>query len=165
MPISATGSERFRDDAGITLVEALVTLAIIALMAGAVVMLAPSPARQTRAFAEQFAARLAMASEESIMANKPVALVLDAQGHGFARLEEGGWRPLPQNTPLAFRAWPQDVSYRVQDAEAADAESGRVVRFDALGAATPARIVLSRAGVRYEIAVDGQGRTRVGRVD
>jgi general secretion pathway protein H len=158
MPISAIGN---RGDAGFTLVEALTTLVVIALIAGAVMLVLPGPERETRAFAERFASRLALASEESIIVNRPVALVMSNEGYGFARLEETGWRDMAAGSPLAFRPWPANLEARIEAAEAS--ENGQAVRFDPLGAATPARITIASPGAAWRIDIDGQGRPHVAR--
>jgi len=53
----------------------------------------------------------------------------------------------------------------VVDAGSEDAsrDDGLVARFDTLGGATPARVALSGAGVRWIVEIDGQGRARVTR--
>ena len=61
MPISATGN-RARGDSGFSLIEAMTALLIVGLMAGAVLLLAPGPDAETKAFADRFAARVAMAT-------------------------------------------------------------------------------------------------------
>jgi general secretion pathway protein H len=139
----------------------------VALMASAVLLAVPGPDRATRNAAEGLAARLAMASEESIVRNRPVALVVTHEGYGFARLEERGWMRIETASPLAFRAWPDGVAYRVESAsvDTAQREAGRVVRFDAMGGATPARIVLSGSGARFSVEIDGQGGTHVAQVE
>ncbi|MDX2235199.1 MAG: GspH/FimT family pseudopilin [Hyphomonadaceae bacterium] len=167
MPISATGDLRTAD-AGYTLLEALATLMIVGLLSTAVLLSSPGPERRTRDAAEQLAARLALASDESILLNRPVALVVNAEGYGFARLQDDGWRRIETRSPLIFRPWPNGIEYRVEGADGAGqpgGTDGRVLRFDPLGGATPARIVLSGAGARYEIAVSAQGETSVIRRD
>lgn len=166
MPISATGnSARLKSDAGVTLVEALATLMIIALVAGMVMLMAPPQERETREAAEQLARRLSLASEESIITNKPVGFMVTPRGYGFARLDETGWHPIETGSPLMFRAWPQGVNYSVTHERAVMDEEEPVVRFDALGGATPATITLRRGGVRWSVAVDGQGESHVARVE
>jgi general secretion pathway protein H len=154
---------RRRREAGFSLVEALVTVFIIGLMAGAVVLLMPGPDQKTREFAEHFAARVTLASEESILSNHAHALVVNGDGYGFERLEESGWRLISHGSPLAFRPWPEDISYRVEQSEFAD-ESERVARFDVFGAASPARIIVDGAGARLSVEIDGQGRAHVSRI-
>jgi general secretion pathway protein H len=160
MPISAVGNRR---DAGFTLVEALTTLMVIGLVAGAVMLAIPGPDRETRAFAERFAARLALAGEESVIVNRPVALVMNAQGYGFAKLDETGWEDMSAGSPLSFRPWPRNLEARVEAAE--DREGEQAVRFDPIGSATPARIVLAAPGSAWRVDVDGQGRAHVARAE
>jgi general secretion pathway protein H len=163
MPTSAIGNRFAARDAGVSLVETLSALAIIALVASVVLLAAPGPDRTTRDAAERLAARLAAASEESIVRNRPVALVVTNEGYGFARLEENGWVQIEAASPLTFRAWPEGVTYRVDSAstDSVQREAGRVVRFDAMGGATPTRIVLSGAGARFRVEIDGQGAVHV----
>jgi general secretion pathway protein H len=158
MPTSAIGNKA---DAGFTLVEALTTLFVIALVAGAAMLVLPGPERETRAFAERFAARLALASDESVIANRQVALVMNAQGYGFARLEDTGWRDISAGSPLAFRPWPRELEAHVENAETS--APAQAVRFDPAGGATPARILLATPGSSWRVEVDGQGRPHVSR--
>jgi general secretion pathway protein H len=168
MPISATGSERARrraGDDGYTLIEALVTLTVLGLMAGVVVLSAPGPDRRAREAAEILAARLSHAGEESIIVNKPIAFFVTAKGYGFSELDERGWRIVERRSPLAFRAWPDGAEFRLEGmpAEQLQREDGRAIRFDPVGEATPAHIVLTLSGARFDIVVDGQGRASVAR--
>jgi general secretion pathway protein H len=160
MPTSAIGNRFATRDAGVSLVETLAALAIIALVASVVLLAAPGPDRTTRDAAERLAARLAAASEESIVRNRPVALIVTNEGYGFARLEENGWVQIEAASPLTFRAWPEGVKYRV-DSASTEREAGRVVRFDPMGGATPTRIILSGAGARFSVEIDGQGQVHV----
>ena len=155
---------RARRDAGFTLVEALVTLFILALMAGAVVMLTPGEAQKTRQFVAEFADRMALASEESIVINRSHALILTPDGYGYQRLENTGWQAMERGSPLSFRPWPSYVSYRLEGA-AVDEDSGRVARFDSMGGSTPTRIEIDGPGSRWMVALGGQGRAHVEELD
>ncbi|MGE3248963.1 MAG: GspH/FimT family pseudopilin [Hyphomonadaceae bacterium] len=165
MATSAIGNRRFAPDAGVTLVEALTALAIIALVAGMALLAMPGPDRAVRGAAEQMAARLALAADDSIIRNRPVALIVTHEGYGFARLEDSGWARIEAASPLSFRAWPDGVTHRIieTEADAPAREAGRVARFDATGGATPAQFVLSGAGARFTLSIDAQGRTHVAR--
>lgn len=164
MPISATGSDRIARDAGFSLVEAMTALMIVGLMAGAVLLLAPGSDHKTRTEAERLAARVVAAGEESIVVNRPLALIITRDGYGFERLEERGWAPEAPNSPLGFRAWEDDIEARVEIA-ANGPDDVRVARFDALGGATPAMIVLDGGGARWRVSIDGQGDAHVARAD
>jgi len=163
MPISATGN-RLPRDAGVTLVEALTALMIVGLMAGAVMLLAPGPDRDVRQEAERFAARALLASEESIIVNRTIALVVTHEGYGFERLENNGWSPAEHGSPLGFRAWPSNIEARVEESTAAS-DDPRVARFDAVGNVTPARVVMSGAGARWRVTIEGTGEVDVARAE
>lgn len=156
-------SERVARDAGYTLVEALTVLVVIGIMAGAVVLLAPGPDKKARDFVERFAARLSLASEETVLRNRPIGLFINDEGFGFSRLERAGWTPAEAGTPLAFRAWPEGIDHRVEETAIPDdgRRDGLAARFDSMGGATPARIALSGGGERWIVEIDGQGRARV----
>ncbi len=172
MPTLATGSRPLlAGDNGYTLVEAMATILIVAMLSSAVLLATPGRERRTRDAAELLATRLALASDESILVNRPVALIVNDEGYGFARLQDDGWRRIETRSPLIFRAWPDGLEHRVevhgaagQDVAARN-DGGRVIRFDALGGATPAQITLSGTGVRFDVDVDGQGRASVVRRD
>ncbi len=163
MPISVTGN-RLRRDAGVSLVEVLTALMVVGLLAGAVVLLAPGPDHKARVEAERVAARILAASDESVLSNRSMALVVTPEGYGFERLEPEGWRPAAGSAVLSFRAWPDDFDVRIEERDG-DAADTRVIRFDPLGGATPAKLLLSAAGARWSVAVDGQGRTYVSRAE
>lgn len=164
MPILATGNRRFPGDAGVSLVEAMVALMIVGLMAGAVVLLAPGPDAAIRREADQLAARIVLAGEESIVLNRTMSLVVTMDGYGFERLENAGWVAAEPNSPLGFRVWPQNVDVTVVEtlAERGDA---RIARFDALGEATPVRLVIEGTSVRWGVAINEEGEVDVARAD
>jgi general secretion pathway protein H len=159
----ATGS-KLRGDAGVSLVEAMVALMILGLITGAVMLAAPGPGREPRLEAERLAARMVMAGEESIVANRAMALVLTAEGYGFERLEPNGWAPAEHGSPLGFRAWSNEVDVRVESSEAAG-EDTRVARFDTLGGASPVSVIISGSGARWRVTLDGQGEVNVARAE
>lgn len=161
MAISLTGNEPLARDAGVSLVEAMVALLIVSLVVGVVMLLAPGDDRDARRVAEQLATRMALASEESVIVNRPLSLVLTADGYGFERLEDNGWFPAEPRSPLAFRAWEDDVVVRVEPA----ADDARVARFDVLGGATATSIVLDRAGSRWRVRLSEAGEVDVERAE
>lgn len=132
--------------AGFTLVELLMTVAIIGLAAGAVVLTAPDPRPSVAEDAERFAARLDRAREEAILSNRSVAVSTSAEGYGFAAFDGADWAPLTAG-PFGQEAWSEGVSA---------SDPARVV-FDPTGVAEPATVTLSRDGRTRRITVDGAG--------
>ncbi len=146
-----------RVSAGFSLVETLATLTVVALAAGGVLLFAPRDDDSARAAAERLAAQLAAASDESVMRNRAVALVLSPEGYAFRKLEAFGWLPTDDTVRLRPRVWPEGVT------AFADAESveGRTVVFDPTGGSSPARIVLAARDRRWTVSVDEAGGVHV----
>lgn len=93
-----------RPQAGVTLVEILVVLALIGVVAGAV-SLGLSPASRgpsPREEADLLAARMRRASDEVLLTGQAVALVWSERDYRFLALVEGGWAPHP--VPLLGQA-------------------------------------------------------------
>ncbi|XBQ16684.1 MAG: GspH/FimT family pseudopilin [Oceanicaulis sp.] len=158
-------------DAGVSLVEVLVALAIVAVMAtAAVVMIRPGedPRRQT---AEQLTRALAEAKQTALVTGRPVGFAADPDGRGWRFFDyvEGRWTPdmdHPAFAPVRFGG--EDILLTVEegaigtragvggDARLATAPQ---VWFDPAGADTPFRYALT-GGDRDPLFLvrDGQGR-------
>lgn len=152
-PTSATGRlDRTGRRAGFTLVELLMTVAIIGLAAGAVVLSVPDPRPSVAADAERFAARLGRAREEAVLSNRPVAVEATAAGYGFSVFDGAAWATLTDG-PFGPELWSEGVSV-------SPAGPLRVV-FDPTGVAEPATVTLSRDRRAVRIAVDGAGEVTI----
>jgi general secretion pathway protein H len=138
--------------AGFTLVELLMTVAIIGLAAGAVVLSVPDPRPSVAADAERFAARLARAREEAVLANHPVAVETAAQGYAFSMFDGDTWTALSEG-PFKPESWSEGLSLTPSG-------TTRVV-FDPTGVADPAALTLSRDGRTVRVAVDGAGEVSI----
>ncbi|MDI6625050.1 MAG: GspH/FimT family pseudopilin [Brevundimonas sp.] len=134
--------------AGFTLVELLMTVAIIGLAAGAVVLSVPDPRPSVAEDAERFAARLSRAREEAVLTNRPVAVETTAAGYGFSVFDGAEWAPLPDG-PFGPETWSDGLTV-------SPAEPVRVV-FDPTGVAEPATLTLSRDGRTARVEIDGAG--------
>ena len=156
-PTSATGRARIlprkgRVRMGFTLVEMMVTVAIIGMAATAVVLAAPDPTPSLPVEAERLAARLVRAREESLLTNRPVAVDVGEGGYGFRVRGEEGWAPLTDG-PFERVAW--EGGTRVAP--------DTTVLFDPVGLAEPAALTLARDGARATVTVDLSGEVHVGR--
>jgi hypothetical protein len=102
------------------------------------------------------------ASDESILINRPLALVVTSEGYGFERLEHNGWIAAGHAAPLGFHAWPEDMNVSIAQRSGL-ADDRRIARFDALGGATPAIIVLGHEGAAWRVSIQGDGGVHVAR--
>lgn len=97
LPPTSRAARRRAPDAGITLVEVLVVLALMGIAAGAVGLSLGPAARGTsaRAEADLLVARMRRASDEALLAGRPVALAWSDRGYRFMALEDEVWMPHP----------------------------------------------------------------------
>ena len=151
----ATGRARPGPDgrAGFTLVELMMTVAIIAMAAAAVVMVAPDPRPAVGAEAERFAARLTSARDEAVLTNRPIAVETTAAGYGFQAFDGLHWTGF-QDGPF------KPVNWETGTTASADAQAARVI-FDPTGVADPYRLTLRRDGKMRTVTVDGAGEVKV----
>lgn len=137
---------------GFTLVELMMTVAIMGLAAGAVVMALPDPQPSVSRAADAFAARLTRAREEAVLANRPTAVEVTRAGYAFAAFDGARWAPLNEGP---FRARPWDEAVIV------DVDQPLRIVFDPTGAAEPAQVILSRDGRNRSVVVDGAGEVSI----
>ena len=96
------GRKRHADD-GMTLIEMMVVLVIVAVMAGLAIsgLSSGSTQRKLSAAAEVLVQRLALASDEAMVTGRSLAFDLRPTGYGFVQWQgDAGWQPLTEG-PLA----------------------------------------------------------------
>lgn len=86
---------------GLTLVELLVVVAILALASSVVLLTAPPLRPKVRDDAERFAARLTMATDGAISSGESVRLSLNPAGYEFQRFDGEKWEAPGDNKMMA----------------------------------------------------------------
>lgn len=145
-------------EAGFTLVEVMTTLAVIGLVAGAVMLAAPGPETRLRSDVERFAARLKLASDQSVLTNRDIAIVSTADGYHFEKLDEDGWRRIENVEPLGFHPWPGDRAPQVKGAG-----EERLAAFDPIGGADPVTLLFGEPNPAWRVEIDEAGAIHVDR--
>ncbi len=137
--------------AGFTLIEMLVVLSIIGVMAGVAVLGLGGAGRGDAAESEarRLAGRLQLAADQSLVADRGLALTWDAGGYGFARWD------------VSTRSWTADGTTALGERHIL----ARGVALRASGAAQPALIdpqsaqpldiVLTGSGGAWRVSFDG----------
>ncbi len=82
------------DEAGMTLVEMMVVLVIIAVGAGAIVLGIGAATRAPNAEAEarRLSSRLQSVADEAMVTDRPLAFTWDAKGYAFLSWDGSGWQ-------------------------------------------------------------------------
>jgi general secretion pathway protein H len=134
-----------RRDAGFTLLEILITLAILSFALVLIVGFKPpwSSALGLRGTAGELAAGLRAARSEAIVGNRPVVFELDLPGHRY-RVGAGPVRQLPAGLKLALLT----VSGEQRDAARGD------IRFNPDGSSTGGRITIADGTHSLAVGVD-----------
>ena len=140
-------------DAGLTLFEVLIVMAIIGIATGAAVMGTSVLTRDTWAADEaaRLAALLQVAGDEALVNGQPLVLEWSADGYGFRRwLGEGaGWGAAADARLAAFRALPAGLTMARGDGLA----GAVMIAPGGMGSAVALR--LDGAGAVWTVAFDG----------
>lgn len=135
---------------GVTLIELLVALVIVATLTAAVTLAIPDfGARRSDAAAEQLAARIGLACERAMGSGRDVGIRVAADGLRFGQFEAGAFQPWGDDPSEPLR--PRTLSHGLQLQLMRD---GRVLEFDdnvapqlacqASGELTPFELLLLR---------------------
>lgn len=146
---------RLPSDAGLSLLEILVAITIVAMVSAAVVFAVQPAADPLDSEADRLTLRLNYASQDAIAAGQPVGLVIEDFGEGYAfyRYVDGLWRPLSNNPGLEPHQMAEGVRLAVADAVLLEAEGSNVpvFWFDPAGLNDPFRLLLQGEGREIEL--------------
>ena len=131
---------------GVTLLELLIVLAIIALVTGIVLPMfgGPVSTSELRASARQLAAGLRLARSEAVSERRETFLVLDVAGKRFKVDQDPREHKLPSGIDLKLFTAQNDL---------VDATTG-AIRFFPDGGSNGGRITLAAGTRKYEVDVD-----------
>jgi type II secretion system protein H len=113
------GEQRNRQR-GLTLVELLVVIVILALASSVVLLNAPPSRPKVKDDAERFAARLVLAMDEAIATGAVMRISIDAKGYQFERLKAGEWTPLEETRAFGRRDFDARSLAKVEIKDAAN---------------------------------------------
>lgn len=138
---------------GFTLVELMVVIALMAVMAGAVVIIAGAPGGGPSASATRFANRLAAARDEAIVSGRPMSAWVTRSGYGFDQFQGGRWQAMSVK-PFEGDNWDRGTAVALSGGGQGRAR----VRFDSLGLPdAPTSVKLARDGRTAEVRIDANG--------
>jgi general secretion pathway protein H len=156
---------------GVTLLELLVVMAILALTASIIVLSAPPPQGPAKAEAERFAVRLIAASEEAIIAGKALRLDLSPTDYRFLAFAEGEWKPVAGAAFLAERRISSDVLATIEIEDPALANEAPATRpqddpvrrilLDPVGLVVPFVVDFADRNERWQVRQGADGRVEV----
>jgi general secretion pathway protein H len=147
---------RLPSDAGLSLLEVLVAITILAMVSTAVVFAVQPADDPLDSEADRLTLRLNYASQDAIATGQPVGLVIEDFGAGYAfyRYVDGLWRPMNNNPGLQPHTMEADIRLTVTDAVLLEAEGSAVpvFWFEPAGLNDPFRLVLQGEGREIELS-------------
>ena len=136
-------------EAGLTLVEVLVVLAIIGIMSGVAVFGLGGASRgaTVQAEAQRLAASVQLASDEALVTDRRLALQWDGRGYSFVQWDGGDWQP--HSAPSLGER------HELPDAMALAGDSGDDLVPIGAAAASPVGFTLSAGEQSWRVQFDG----------
>lgn len=137
-----------RAEAGMTLIEMLIVLSIIAVAAGAVTLGigAATRAPSVGSEAQRLADRLQAAADDAMLGDSLVAFTAEKSGYGFARFDGKTWQPL-ESEALGFHLLPGGMTMRLS--------ARPPVVLGPEGSGKPLTAIIAARGQSASVAYDG----------
>jgi general secretion pathway protein H len=168
--ISATGAaavpER-RQEGGFTLLEVLIVVLIVGIVSGlAVIAVRDDPGDRVATEAQRLSALLTLASQESVLQSREMAVEIGREGYRFLALGEDGWTE-HDDPVFRTRTLPEDVTLQpVIEGDDVGRRAGQARREPRIyllsgGEMTPFEITFRHRGredIRYLLSGDAAGR-------
>ncbi len=145
-----------RTQTGLTLIELLIVMLIIALTASVVALNAPPPAGKARVAADRLAARIQFASEQAVMTNALIGLELTPARYRFFHYERGEWLPVNAGR-LRDGSFPADVAI-VFELPESTRRNEPPEKGDAVESIPSPNVFFSPTGETTSVAVDFRAR-------
>ncbi len=135
-------------ETGMTLIEMLIVLSIIAVAAGAVTLGigAATRAPSVGSEAQRLADRLQAAADDAMLGDGLVAFTAEKSGYGFARFDGKTWQPLASDA-LGFHALPGGMTMRLS--------ARPPVVLGPEGSGKPLTAIIAERGQSASVAYDG----------
>lgn len=161
-PASAHNWDR---EMGLSLIEILVGISILAVVAFAVTLSIRPGGTPLEAEADRLAVRLHQAEAEAIASGAPVGLAVEGAGRGYAfyRHVDGRWWPLNDHPTLGGHTLDDDVALDIADTAPVRAEAAEraalypAIWFDPAGMTDPFRLRLVSEGAALDLAWQADG--------
>lgn len=150
-----------RPSRGFTLIEILVVCAIMAVMAGLVVLrLGHSDAARLDAAAEDLTRRLEAARDEAVIRGQPLAFSSDGHGYQFwlADTQRNEWILMPSSETMAATRLAGDVELLGMRINGSARPLGERLVFSPFGLGESFTLTLAAGTLRVEVMADVLGR-------
>lgn len=154
MLTSATGDKRRARQAGFTITEILVVMALVGLAARAVVLVLPSDHRALRQEVETFAARLKAAQDVAVLSNRSIFGIVTGFGYRFEERRGDAWQVIGAK-PLKAADWSEETQVLLSTGGRTRIELGN------LGAISPTRFAFSRGQARLSMDLNYDGSIEI----
>lgn len=151
-------------DAGLSLVEALVAVFIMALATSVIVLTRPPPPDPVDAEVRRFSEMVETLSQHAIATGAPLALDLGEDDYKALKWQDGKWLPYRSNV-IALPNGMRFQNSGTGGSDSADEEAWPEIEFTAQGVTTPMQIILRHSGADILLSVRADGQVVRGASD